>query len=89
MELRFVNPRVILAVGAPAAKQIIAPDFRLLDQHGQIVARADGRLAVAMAQPAWVMRLRSLDPDRHDAARADLVSDIRIAATAAGLISPS
>jgi DNA polymerase len=87
IEIRYVNPRVILAVGAPAAKHIIGPGFRLLEQHGQIFQRPDERLAVAMAQPAWIMRLKTIDPDRYDAARADLLADIRIAAQAAGLVT--
>jgi DNA polymerase len=87
LELRYVNPRVVLAVGAPAAKRLIGPDFRLREQHGRIFALPDERLAVATTQPAYVMRLRTIDPDAHPRARQQLVDDVRVAATAAGLIA--
>lgn len=86
LEIRYVDPRVIVAVGAPAAKVIIGPDFRLQEQHGQIIERPDGRLAIAIVQPAYVMRLSSIDAEAHVRVRAELLADIRIAATAAGMI---
>jgi len=86
LELRYVNPRVVLAIGAPAARHIIGPDFRLQEQHGQVVTLPSGRLAVATIQPAYVMRLSSINPDAQAGARAHIVNDIRIAAIAAGLL---
>lgn len=86
LERRYVNPKVILAVGAPAARHIIGPDFRLHEQHGQLVTLANGQLAVATIQPAYVMRLATINPDVQAAARAQIIADIRVAANAAGLI---
>jgi uracil-DNA glycosylase len=86
LELRYVNPKVVLAIGAPAARYIIGRDFRLQEQHGQLVPLPDGRTAVATIQPAYVMRLATINPDAQADARAQLVNDIRIAARAAGLI---
>jgi uracil-DNA glycosylase len=88
IEIRTVNPRVILAVGAPAARRIIHSDFRLTEQRGTVIIRPDQRLAVATIQPAYVMRLAMLNPGAEVPARATLASDIRVAAEAAGLISP-
>lgn len=87
LELRYVNPKVILAIGAPAARHIIGTDFRLQTQHGQLVRLANDRVAIATIQPAYVMRLASIDPDAQAGARAQLVDDIRTAAVAAGLIN--
>ncbi len=87
LEMRYVNPRVVLAIGAPASRYIIGPDFRLQQHHGELVPLSDGRLAVGTIQPAYVMRLSSIDPEAQAGARAQLVSDIRIAATAAGMIA--
>jgi DNA polymerase len=87
LEIRYVDPKVILAIGAPAARHIIGPDFRLQEQHGQLISLANGRTAVATIQPAYVMRLASINPDAQAAVRDQLVSDIRVAARAAGLIS--
>jgi uracil-DNA glycosylase len=86
IEIRYVNPKVILAIGAPAAKHLIGPDFKLQEQHGQLIERPDGRLVTATVQPAYVMRLTTIDPPAYDRVRAQLVADLRIAATAAGMI---
>jgi DNA polymerase len=87
MEIRYVDPKVILAVGAPAAKLLIGPDFRLQEQHGQLFDRPDGRYAIATVQPAYVMRLSTIDEAAHVRVRAQLVADIRVAASAAGLFA--
>jgi uracil-DNA glycosylase len=80
VELQFVNPRVILAIGTPAAKALIGGGFRLQAQRGEVVERPDGRLVIATIQPAYVMRLTSIvDRAASAAARADLASDIRLA----------
>jgi DNA polymerase len=86
LEIQYVDPKVILAVGAPAAKALIAPDFKLTEQRGQPVQRPDGRTAIATIQPAYVMRLRTLvDEAAEAAAREQLVDDLRLAVrTAAG-----
>lgn len=86
-ELRFVNPRVILAVGAPPAKRLIDRGFRLQEQRGTPIVRSDGRTVIATIQPAYVMRLTSLvDRAASDAARDVLRNDIQLAAMLAGLI---
>ena len=86
IELQYVNPKVIVAVGAPAARSLIAADFRLQDQRGEFFERPDGRLAIATYQPAYVMRLTSIvDKAASDTARDQLTSDLRMAAEAAGL----
>lgn len=87
LELRYVNPKVVLAVGAPAARYLIGADFRLQEQHGQLIPIGNDRLAVATIQPAYVMRLATINPDAQAAARQQVVDDIRVAATAAGMIN--
>jgi len=86
LEIRMVDPKVLLAIGAPAAKALIAKDFKLQEQRGQLSERADGRLAIATLQPAYVMRLRNLvDRQAYLDARELLSTDIALAASAAGL----
>lgn len=88
MEIRYVNPRVILAVGAPPAKRLIDRNFRLQEQRGAIFERSDGRLVVATIQPAYVMRLTSLvDKAASGTAREQLLADMRLAARTAGLVN--
>jgi DNA polymerase len=87
LEIQMVDPRVILAIGAPAAKALIAKDFKLQEQRGRIIERADGRLAIATLQPAYVMRLRNLiDRQAYLDARGRLSHDLAVAARAAGLV---
>lgn len=87
LEIRMVNPKVLLAIGAPAAKALIAKDFKLQEQRGQLIERADSRLALATLQPAYVMRLRNLvDRQAYLDARKLLSADIALAARAAGLL---
>jgi DNA polymerase len=85
IEIRYVNPRVILAVGAPAAKFLLGKDFKLLEQHGTLHALPDGRQGIATVQPAYVMRLKALDEAAHAKALESLVEDLRIAVRAAEL----
>jgi len=87
LELRYVNPKVVLAIGAPAARYIIGADFRLQDQRGQIIPLSNGRLAIATLQPAYVMRLAAIDPDAQAGARSQVLDDLRVAARAAGLLN--
>lgn len=80
VELQMVNPQVILAIGAPAARTLIHPEYRLQDQRGLAERRADGRLIVATIQPAYVMRLTSLvDQQASEDARALFEADVRLA----------
>lgn len=80
LELQMVNPKVILAVGASAARTLIHPEFRLQEQRGQPQKRADGRIVLATIQPAYVMRLTSLvDQAASDEARALFEADISLA----------
>jgi uracil-DNA glycosylase len=86
VELQLVNPNVILAIGAPPAKELIAPEFRLLEHRGQIFKRPDGRSVIATLQPAYVMRLGTLvDRAASASARELLVSDVRLAVQTAGI----
>jgi uracil-DNA glycosylase len=86
LEVSLINPRVILAIGAPAAKQILGRDFRLTEQRGTLMELSNGRSGIATIQPAYVMRLATIDPGAEIAARAQLVEDVRTAAHAAGMI---
>ena len=86
IELQLVNPRVILAIGAPPARELIGRDFRLLEERGQVYTRPDGRLVIATLQPAYVMRLVGLvDRETSDAARALLAADVKLAVETSGI----
>lgn len=80
LEIQYVNPRVIVAVGAPAAHALISRDVKLTEERGRFFTRPDGRLAMATIQPAYVMRLRNLvDQAAYDTAREQLAADLKVA----------
>lgn len=85
LEIQFVNPAVILAVGAPAASSLISPDFRLTEQRGTWHRRDDGRWALATLQPAYLLRMRTHDPDRFPELRRLVLSDFQAAIDRAGI----
>lgn len=85
LEIQYVRPRVIVAMGSPAAKALIAPDFRLTEQRGASHTRPDGIKVIATTQPAYVMRLVNLvDRDAAERERAAVVADLTLAVELAG-----
>lgn len=84
LELNLVDPRVVVAVGGPAAKALIDRKFKLTEQRGQLFEREDGRAYVATLHPAYVLRLYSADRAAYAAARKNLVADLALARERAG-----
>ena len=85
LEIQHVKPRVIVAMGSPAAKALIAPDFKLTEQRGAVHTRPDSIQVVATTQPAYVMRLVQLvDRAAAERERAAVVADLTLAVRLAG-----
>jgi uracil-DNA glycosylase len=85
LELQFIDPLVILAGGAPAAASLISDDFRLTEQRGTWHRRNDGRWVIATLQPAYLLRMRTHDPEQFPKLRGLVLADIRAAAERAGI----
>lgn len=64
-ELDVVEPDVVVALGATAAKALISPDFRVTRQHGQLHRGIDGAITTATLHPSSILR-RSDDEDRRE-----------------------
>jgi uracil-DNA glycosylase family protein len=87
-EMALLRPRVVVALGATAAKAMFGPSFRVTQERGRLVpwpesarhaedfAGQDG-LATATVHPSAVLR-----SDDRDAAFAGLVADLRVVADA-------
>ena len=77
-ELAALSPDVVVLLGATAAKALLGPSFRVTKSRGVLMPapEGDGQL-LATLHPSAVLRAE----DRA-AARAGLVSDLRVAATA-------
>lgn len=78
-ELEVVRPTVVVALGATAAQALIAPDFRVTRQHGELHPNGNGPLLTATSHPSSILRSRT-DADRY-AARESFHDDLRMVAT--------
>jgi DNA polymerase len=85
-EVADVDPRLVVALGATAAKSMLGPAFRLTQQRGTVLelpAPFGPRPVLATIHPSAVLRTQG-GPE-HEEAFAGLVSDLRTAAaTVAG-----
>jgi DNA polymerase len=80
-ELARVEPRVVVALGATAAKALLGPAFRVSRQHGELVTGTRwAPTVVATVHPSAVVRRRGED-DFQEALDA-FVDDLRVAAAA-------
>jgi uracil-DNA glycosylase len=87
LEIQFVNPSVIVALGAPAAHALISPDLHLTHDRGTWRRRRDGRMIMATFQPAYALRMRSRDPGQFPLLKDLILTDLRAAARLAGLLN--
>ena len=77
-ELRSVSPRLVVALGATAAKALRGPAFRITQERGQLSRlETNGSRAAFLAtvHPSAVLR-----SDDREAAYADFVADLEVAA---------
>ena len=79
-ELRLVDPAVIVALGATAAKALLGPTIRVTKDRGSVIERDTSlgpRRFVVTTHPSAVLRTPD---DSRDEAFAALVADLRVAA---------
>lgn len=74
-ELATVRPRIVVCLGATAARALFGDSFRLMDQRGHWQMLGDGVRAFATVHPSWVLRQPA--PAREDAF-AGLISDLQL-----------
>jgi DNA polymerase len=79
-ELDVVKPRVLMALGATAARAILGPSFRLTRDRGRHVPSPLAPRVLATVHPSSLLRIP--DEDERHAAMARLVDDLRVAASA-------
>lgn len=76
-ELEAVQPRVVVAMGATAARAVLGRTVKIGESRGQVL-EGPGRPVVVTTHPSAVLRLRGRDG--YDDAFAALVDDLRLAA---------
>jgi DNA polymerase len=83
-EMQLVDPAVVVALGATAARALLGPGIKVTKDRGQVLERETSlgvRQFVVTLHPSAILRTRGSAADR-DAAFAGLVSDLKVAASA-------
>jgi DNA polymerase len=67
-ELEVIGPRMLVCLGATAARALLGRDFRLTEQRGRWREGPLGTRAMATFHPAYILHLEPHDPQAsHDA----------------------
>jgi DNA polymerase len=77
-EMETVKPRVIVALGATAAKVLLGPRFRITQQRGDVQARDGLPDVIATWHPSYLLRLK--DRPGGEEAHKQFVADLKTAA---------
>jgi DNA polymerase len=77
-EMQAVKPRLIVALGATAAKALLGPRFRITLQRGQIQSREGLPDVLATYHPSFLLRVK--DRPEGEAIHGQFVDDLRTAA---------
>jgi uracil-DNA glycosylase len=67
-EIAVVRPKVIVCLGATAAKVIFGKDFKVSQQRGEVLSSSYGPAAIATVHPSSILRAED-DESRHEAER--------------------
>lgn len=78
-ELRVVQPRVVVPLGATAAQAMLGKQFRVTKQRGKAIPTDRGHAVIATVHPSSV--LRAPDALAREKARQDFFRDVRAVAT--------
>ncbi len=74
-ELALVRPRIIVCLGATAAQSLLGPQFRITRDHGLFFETSWAPWTTATLHPSAVLRMP--DAEKRDAARQQLLDDLR------------
>ena len=77
-EIERVKPRIVILLGATAAKSVLGPDFRVTLHRGEPVPSELAKRVVATVHPSSLLRVA--DPQARARAYAEFVADLRRAA---------
>jgi uracil-DNA glycosylase family protein len=55
-EIEAVGPKVIVCLGATAARSLLGDDFRVTKQRGEAIALSSGHTAIATIHPSAILR---------------------------------
>lgn len=77
-ELRVIEPRVVVCLGATAAQALLGKDFRITQQRGELLPGPPAEWVMATHHPSAILRA----PEKNDRVRKrnELIEDIQLAA---------
>ncbi|MFY2765194.1 UdgX family uracil-DNA binding protein [Arenimonas sp. MALMAid1274] len=76
LELASLRPDIVLCLGATAARAVLGPGFRLMQERGRWHALPDGTRVLATVHPSWILRQR--DPAARESAWRGFLHDLRL-----------
>ena len=76
-ELIWIKPRVLVAIGGPAAKTLISKSFQLSEQRGTWHSGIHGLPVLATFQPTYLKRLSQWDRPTAVQGWRNLIADLR------------
>lgn len=62
-QLAAIAPKVILCIGAPSAKNLIKPGFKITQERGRYFPCEFAKTAIATLHPAYILRQQSISGD--------------------------
>jgi uracil-DNA glycosylase len=74
-ELQVVKPKVMVCLGATAAKALLGADFRVTQDRGRLVETDLAPIATGTVHPSSILRID--DEDERRVARDELAEDLR------------
>jgi DNA polymerase len=80
-EIIAVQPRLLVCLGATAARALLGPEFRVTKRRGELVHGPDGQRIVATVHPASIVRIRN--GEERQRAFVHFVEDLRTALSSA------
>lgn len=78
-ELSVVRPRLIVAMGASAARSVIGRPVKIGETRGSIIERDDGPAVLVTVHPSYLLRVPDEERKREEYDR--FVDDLRLAAS--------
>lgn len=85
-EIDLIRPRIIVALGASAARAMLGKAVTISRARGAAIALADGAEAWVTVHPSYLLRLP--DPDRQAEERARFVADLKVVAGRVNALVP-
>jgi len=86
-EIEAIRPEIVVCLGATAAQSVIAPDFKITRQRGEVFSTDYAPVTLATYHPSAI--LRAPDEDARAKMYDMLVDDLRTAARHLGAVEPA